>query len=65
MARIGLSLVDILVPPINPWLCRFVPGQTVLPKGVRVIRHSVADDDTLDRNERLRVARGRLHELAG
>jgi hypothetical protein len=61
MTKTGLSLFDILVPPGNPWLCRFLPGKTDLPKGVRVVRHCGGDDDTFDRNERLRASRRKLN----
>lgn len=57
------SLYDILVPPFNPWLRDLAPGKTCLPAGVRVVRHAGSDEDTFDRNERLRTARRKLHDF--
>ena len=56
------SLLDILIPPRNPWLNQFVPGKTELPRGIRVIRHASVDEDRFDRNESLRIARRKLHD---
>lgn len=55
------SLLEILAPPQNPWLKQFVPGITHLPTGVRIIRHAGTEDDQIERNERLRIAKRKLH----
>jgi hypothetical protein len=62
MTFLTTSLLDILVPPRNPWLSQFVPGKTELPRGIRVIRHAGVDEDRFDRNERLHTARRKLHD---
>ena len=64
MPYLETFLLDILVPPGIPWLCAFIPGKTALPKGVRVVRHNVADEETHDGDARLNHARARLHECA-
>lgn len=62
MITIPTSLLDILLPPHNPWLSQFKPGKTELPKGIRIIRHAGEDEDRFDRNERLHLARRKLHD---
>ena len=64
MPYLETSLLDILVPPGNPWLRGLIPGKTVLPKGVRVVRHNVADEESLNGDACLDHARARLHECA-
>ena len=56
------SLLDILLPPHNPWLNQLKPGKSELPKGIRIIRHAGEDEDRFDRNERLHLARRKLHD---
>lgn len=63
MQKIGISLIDVLIPPANPWLCQLIHGKTELPVGVRVFRHDGNDKDAFERNERLWVARRKLHEF--
>jgi hypothetical protein len=62
MPSISTSLIEILDPPGNPWLRQFVPGKTEMPKGVRIVRHAGSNEDTFDRNERLHIARRKLHD---
>lgn len=62
MTALTTSLLDVLIPPRNLWLSQFVPGKTALPKGIRVIRHAGEDEDRFDRNERLHIARRKLHD---
>jgi len=62
MTVLTTSLLDIIIPPRNPWLNQFVPGKTELPRGIRVIRHASMDEDRFDRNESLRIARRKLHD---
>jgi hypothetical protein len=64
MPSIGLSLMDILDPPGNTWLRELGKGKAPLPGGVRLVRHVCGEEDTLDRNERLRLARRKLHDFA-
>lgn len=63
MPNHSTSLIEILIPPGNPWLRHFVPGKTEMPKGVRVVRHAGSDEDTFDRNESLRRAKRKLHDF--
>lgn len=56
------SLLDILIPPRNPWLSQFVSGKTELPRGIRVIRHASVDEDRFDCNDGLRIARRKLQD---
>jgi hypothetical protein len=63
MPSISTSLIEILDPPGNPWLRQFVPGKTEKSKGVRIVRHAGSDEDTFDRNERLRAAKRKLHDF--
>ncbi len=42
------SLVDILVPPMNPWLKALVRQQNSLPEGVRVIRFNGEEGDDVE-----------------
>lgn len=46
MATQSMSLMDILSPPGNPWLAELRRRKSDLPKGVRIVRFSEADDDT-------------------
>jgi len=62
MTALTTSLLDILIPPRNSWLSQFVPGKTELPRGIRVIRHASPDEDRFERNERLSMARRKLHD---
>ena len=57
------SLMDILDPPRNAWLCARATGGITIPRGIRILRHAQTDEDAVDRNERLRTARRKLHEF--
>lgn len=41
------SLMDVLAPPINPWLRTILSGKAAdLPTGVRIVRFENEDDGT-------------------
>jgi hypothetical protein len=41
------SLMDVLAPPVNPWLRTILNGKTAdLPTGVRLVRFESEDDGT-------------------
>ena len=45
----ALSLIDVLVPPVNPWLKGLTRSKLKLPAGVRIVRFSEeGDEDVLD-----------------
>ena len=58
------QILEILVPPRNPCLRRFVPGKTVLPEGVRVLGYGVGDEETPDGEVRLLQTRAVLMTCA-
>ena len=49
------TLIDILQPPVNPWLKKLLSGRGQTPPGVRVVRFEGQDDP--DTSERLPEAR--------
>jgi len=58
------SLMDILDPPRNAWLCALSAGHIAIPPGIRILRHAQTEEDAFECNERLRTARRKLHEFA-
>ncbi len=64
MPSTGISLMEILDPPGNPWLRDLTKCKTALPAGIRLLRHAGGEDDTFERNERLRKAKRKLHDFA-
>jgi hypothetical protein len=41
------SLMDVIAPPINPWLRKILDGKAAdLPTGVRIVRFESDDDGT-------------------
>ena len=64
MSKQRLSLIDVLNPPVNPWLEEISQRNAKVPAGVRVVR--LSDDDVIDppnrplspRSRRTHVSRG-------
>jgi len=59
----AISLMDILDPPRNAWLCALSTGGITIPRGIRVLRHAQTEEDAFERNERLCTARRKLQEF--
>ena len=43
-----ISLIDVLAPPVNPWLKGISRFKSKLPAGVRVVRFGDEDEDGFD-----------------
>jgi hypothetical protein len=59
MFKSSMSLIDVLEPPMNLWLRKLGRRSAELPVGVRIVRFSEADDETLVDIEEPRVRRER------
>ena len=47
MKPVSPSLMDVLAPPLNPWLHKILSGRpSDLPDGVRQVRFEGPEDDT-------------------
>lgn len=58
MSKQRLSLMDVLNPPVNPWLKEISQRNAKVPAGVRVVRlGGEEDDDPLDQALTSRVRR--------
>jgi hypothetical protein len=47
MFKSSMSLIDVLEPPMNLWLRKLGRRSAELPVGVRIVRFSEGDDETL------------------
>jgi len=63
MTQFTMSLIDVLVPPENPWLKKLSKSKANLPAGVRVVRFTVDDDDRLDNYQEVIEASDRQRPL--
>jgi len=64
MSEYTMSLVDVLVPPENPWLKKVSKSKANLPAGVRVVRFNADDDERFDNFEEVIEAIDRQRPLA-
>lgn len=60
MSQYTMSIIDVLVPPENPWLKKLAKSKANLPAGVRVVRFNVDDDDRLDNLEEVQEVAGAI-----
>lgn len=51
MNQPSISLIDVLTPPVNQWLKELSRRKANLPTGVRVVRFSESDEDSIDSSE--------------
>lgn len=51
MTQHTMSLLDVLMPPVNQWLSEISRRKTKLPAGVRVVRFGDGDDDSFELQE--------------
>lgn len=60
-----MSLMDVLAPPGNDWLRELSRRKSDLPAGVRVVRFSDSDDDSVEDTEAAGMTtRSRKHATA-
>lgn len=51
MTQHTMSLLDVLMPPVNQWLNEISRRKAKLPAGVRVVRFGDGDEDFIDTPE--------------
>lgn len=48
MIQTTIRPIDVLAPPVNPWLKDLTHCRSTLPNGVRIVRFSEETDDATD-----------------
>lgn len=64
MSHTGMSLLEVLDPPGNPWLAKLARDKADIPTGVRIVRHSDGDIDMIESGTGLRAIRRKARETA-